>query len=298
MSKLTLPTNIASLTQEGKMLNNLDNVLLSTHTKTQEGETTLQHAEIVAGFLGRVFYPIAIFVVFACMMFFASSDAKAIPANAGASGLTCNCEPCNHWFKTCKCCSNNDGTVWGHANGIVTLLTNCNIADFGSLSDLKRDNIYVGDTSNPGNGIGYMNVPIATDTISGALVLLIEADRVIVCPTSDEGWDEILEHLNNASYYTDAKVLVYPNPTSNIAFIKLLDNYISTFNVQSISIGLYKDDVFIATLTTNNVNDIIVIDDSKISTNGTYYAICNIEFKNAAGIINTDIVTVPFVVFR
>jgi hypothetical protein len=42
------------------MLNNLDNVLLSTHKKTQEGETTLQHAEIVAGFLGRVFYPIFI----------------------------------------------------------------------------------------------------------------------------------------------------------------------------------------------------------------------------------------------
>ncbi|MDR0926627.1 MAG: hypothetical protein LBO69_02540 [Ignavibacteria bacterium] len=224
--------------------------------------------------------------------------AKAIAPNAGDYGLTCTCVPCTCWFRQCVCFRKGDLTVYGHASGTVTTLDDLSIPDFSSLSTLKRSNVYIGDGNNPGNGTRYINVPITSDTLTGDVVLLIEAEGVVVVPTTEDNWDEIIRCLEDAKNYADEKVLVYPNPTSNTSFVKLYEDYVSTYNVQSVSVQIYKGATLVATLNSSDPNSIILIDESIIPTGDTYYANCSIVYIDGTSTEQVDVVNVPFVVIK
>ncbi len=248
-------------------------------------------------------------------LFLIASEPALSVAGIGSSAISINCRPCNHWFKTCKCVETPSGTVYGHADGPVTI----SLVDLHfDATALVRNNVYVGNrndtgdggddsTDNGGNGTAYINVPIGRDSATSKMLLFIEADSVLVYPVSELEWDLIktktyselvgtIGYLTDSSNYISNIALVYPNPTAGTAFIKFNSDWASTVRSGQIIIRLFNsNDALINTFVANNFNNIIPIDGEYINMPGAYYLNCNLNVELNDGTLFSRVFTIPFI---
>ena len=111
-------------------------------------------------------------------------------------------------------------------------------------------------------------------------------------------WFTAATYLANVDNYVESKATVYPNPTSGVTFVTLHSDYITTFNVQSVTYSLYNNETLLTTLTPDNVNNVIEIPSAYINTSGSYYIICSVEYLSPITALTTETVTLPFTVIQ
>lgn len=105
-----------------------------------------------------------------------------------------------------------------------------------------------------------------------------------ICTNTGIGdYQEWLEKCSIAedNAYVSNKAVVYPNPTSGTAFVKLVDDYVTNSNITKVIYQLYKSNAeLLFTFETDSPTEVIEIPENLISTIGAYYISCNIICNN------------------
>jgi len=178
--------------------------------------------------------------------------------------------------------------------------------DMGFTSNLlsyeQKTSIFVPDADTlPKIGRGFIGALVTYNFYSQYLNENVDAYTLCNAIEFDD-YDEWLAaalFIYDTNNYVDGKVLVYPNPTSHTAFVKLQDDYINTNNVQSVSYNLFDNNqAIITTFTPNNIEDIVIIPDNYINLNGTYYIKCNVSYLLPNNQLSTEIITLSFIVSK
>jgi hypothetical protein len=237
--------------------------------------------------------------------------ASALAPWASTSAISVKCDPCTCWFRflgQCVCFTDGGTTVYGHASGTATTTLSAFACQTMDRDSMDIDTVYVGN-GNTGTGTIYVGVPITVDTVTSELVLVIGAEGVTTITNVSMGdfevmiqgvenpetmlLEELIETVRNPENYTENIALVYPNPATDYAFVKISDNYIAEHDVASVTIQVFDAaQTLLTTLNTTNPSDVVMIPSDKISTSGTYYAVCKVTLLDGADVV----VTVPFVV--
>lgn len=97
--------------------------------------------------------------------------------------------------------------------------------------------------------------------------------------------------------YPEEWVIIYPNPTTSNAFIKLNDDLLTMINIQAASYQLIgPNNLPITTFTPTNPTNIVEISNTYLVYDGVYTVMCNISFLDANNTPMNNIFKVQFVV--
>jgi len=192
-----------------------------------------------------------------------------------------SCGKCKHGSEptgsgTLYCEGNDGGAVdFGLSMEITSL------AVYGS----QKTNVFFQDDAKADTitkiGKGYIGATVNYNHIStfdGSIIWsYILCDAIEIDDYDD--WLAVCEFLYDAKIPNDL-VIVYPNPTSGEASIKLKDEYSSFVKTASYRL-ISPSGSFLTTLVPNHPADVIQIPSMHLTTMGAYTIICNIEYMDA-----------------
>lgn len=167
-----------------------------------------------------------------------------------------------------------------------------------TTSNEQRTGVFFSDSGDVSTktGKGYIGAIVIYNHYSDYLNENVNAYNL--CEAIEiEDYDEWLALANsiyNIDNYVDGKVLVYPNPTSDVVFVKLEDNFVDNANVISVRYEVYNSNQeLLTTLESSNATDIVIIPTTYIQTNGNYFVKCYLTKENGS-----EIIDLPFVVAK
>lgn len=142
-------------------------------------------------------------------------------------------------------------------------------------------------------GIGLIDAPYYYSEVDNKTYYIM--NNVIVI-NSYSKWTSAVNHINDFDNYVGAKALVYPNPASEKAFVKLHEHYIDAYEVQSVECLLYDTDgTLLGTFHSSNTGGIVEIPCENLGSN-SYFIQCRVKSSNRD--IKDDIIPLQFIIAK
>ena len=205
------------------------------------------------------------------------------------------CRGIKAWGKGFHYCGGGCVTDYSLDSGLTSvLLPTKQVANVFIFDD--EDSVSIAntiDTTNP-IGIGYIGATAYYNHIYNGDTshFYVLYNAIEIADYSE--WLAVCQFLSNVANYVGGKALVYPDPTSSTAFIKLNDTYLSSKNIQSASYQLFNPSMALIT-TITDVANIVQIPSNYITSYGMYTVICNITYLDANNQLSNEVFTLTFI---